>query len=60
MVNGPVQRLLGHSSIATTVRYMHLDDDDLADAVDRASPRTDSSVADQRVLHEDRQVHQRL
>lgn len=33
-----VQRLLGHSSINTTTRYLHLDDNDLADAVDRAFP----------------------
>lgn len=31
-----VQRLLGHSSIATTVLYLHLVDDDLRDAVDKA------------------------
>jgi len=31
-----IQRLLGHSTIATTVRYLHLDDDDLGDAVERA------------------------
>jgi integrase/recombinase XerD len=33
-----VQRLLGHSAIATTIRYLHLDDVDLADAVDMAFP----------------------
>jgi len=33
-----VQRLLGHSSITTTTRYRHLDDDDLAHAVDVAFP----------------------
>jgi len=33
-----VQRLLGHATIATTARYLHLDDGDLADAVDRAFP----------------------
>ena len=33
-----VQRLLGHSHIATTVRYLHLNDADLADAVDMAFP----------------------
>jgi site-specific recombinase XerD len=33
-----VQRLLGHSNISTTVRYLHLNDTDLADAVDLAFP----------------------
>lgn len=33
-----VQRLLGHSNIATTIRYLHLSDADLMDAVDRAFP----------------------
>jgi site-specific recombinase XerD len=33
-----VQRLLGHSNIATTVRYLHLSDADLSDAVDKAFP----------------------
>ena len=33
-----VQRLLGHSNIATTIRYLHLSDADLIDAVDRAFP----------------------
>ena len=33
-----VQRLLGHSNIATTTRYLHLSDTDLADAVDKAFP----------------------
>jgi site-specific recombinase XerD len=33
-----VQRLMGHSSIATTSRYLHLLDADLLDAVDRAFP----------------------
>jgi site-specific recombinase XerD len=33
-----VQRLMGHSNIATTSRYLHLLDDDLLDAVDRAYP----------------------
>jgi site-specific recombinase XerD len=28
------RRLLGHSNIATTQRYMHLDDTELADAQD--------------------------
>ena len=28
------RRLLGHSNIATTQRYMHLDDSELADAQD--------------------------
>jgi integrase/recombinase XerD len=34
-----VQRLLGHSNIATTTRYLHLSDVDLADAVDKGVPR---------------------
>jgi site-specific recombinase XerD len=33
-----VQRLLGHSNIATTTRYLHLSDADLSDAVERAFP----------------------
>jgi len=33
-----VQRLLGHSNIATTSRYLHLSDADLSDAVVRAFP----------------------
>jgi hypothetical protein len=32
------QRLLGHTNIATTTRYLHLSDADLAAAVDRAFP----------------------
>jgi site-specific recombinase XerD len=38
-----VQRLLGHSHIATTVRYLHLNDADLADAVDMAFPAPSDS-----------------
>jgi site-specific recombinase XerD len=33
-----VQRLLGHSNIATTIRYLHLSDADLTEAVERAFP----------------------
>jgi site-specific recombinase XerD len=33
-----VQRLMGHSNIATTSRYMHLSDADLIEAIDRAFP----------------------
>ena len=33
-----VQRLMGHSNIATTTRYLHLSDADLLAAVDRAFP----------------------
>lgn len=33
-----VQRLLGHSNIATTIRYLHLSISDLATAVDMAFP----------------------
>jgi len=33
-----VQRVLGHSNIATTTRYLHLSDADLAEAVDKAFP----------------------
>ena len=33
-----VQRLMGHSNIATTSRYLHLLDTDLLDALDRAYP----------------------
>lgn len=33
-----VKRLLGHSKLVTTERYLHLNDDDLADAVDKAFP----------------------
>ena len=35
-----VQRLMGHSNIATTTRYLHLSDADLLDAVDRAFPES--------------------
>jgi site-specific recombinase XerD len=35
-----VQRLMGHSNIATTSRYLHLSDADLIDAVDRAFPES--------------------
>ncbi len=33
-----VQRLMGHSNIATTTRYLHLSDADLLEAIDRAFP----------------------
>ncbi len=33
-----VQRLMGHSNIATTTRYLHLLDADLLAAIDRAFP----------------------
>ncbi len=33
-----VQRLMGHSNIATTTRYLHLSDGDLLAAIDRAFP----------------------
>jgi site-specific recombinase XerD len=33
-----VQRLLGHANIATTIRYLHLSDADLTEAVERAFP----------------------
>ncbi|MGO9407971.1 MAG: tyrosine-type recombinase/integrase [Acidimicrobiales bacterium] len=33
-----VQRLLGHASITTTTRYLHLSDADLLAAVPRAFP----------------------
>ena len=33
-----VQRLLGHSNIATPTRYLHLSDADLTDAVDKSFP----------------------
>jgi integrase/recombinase XerC len=33
-----VQRLMGHSNIATTTRYLHLSDADLLAAIDRAFP----------------------
>lgn len=32
------KRLLGHAKLATTERSIHLADDDLADALDRAFP----------------------
>jgi site-specific recombinase XerD len=35
-----VQRLMGHSNIATTSRYLHHSDADLLDAVDRAFPES--------------------
>jgi len=36
-----VQRLMGHSNITTTARYLHLSDADLSAAVDRAFPEED-------------------
>ena len=33
-----VQRLMGHSNIATTTRYLHLSDAELLAAIDRAFP----------------------
>jgi site-specific recombinase XerD len=33
-----VQRLMGHSNIATTSRHLHLSDADLIEAIDRAFP----------------------
>ena len=35
-----VQRLMGHSNIATTTRYLHLSDADLIEAIDRAFPES--------------------
>jgi site-specific recombinase XerD len=35
-----VQRLMGHSNIATTTRYLHLYDTDLAEAVNQAFPES--------------------
>ena len=35
-----VQRLMGHSSITTTTRYLHLQDADLLAAIDRAFPES--------------------
>jgi site-specific recombinase XerD len=35
-----VQRLMGHSNIATTTRYLHLQDADLLAAIDRAFPES--------------------
>ena len=35
-----VQRLMGHSNIATTSRYLHLSDADLIEAIDRAFPQS--------------------
>ena len=35
-----VQRLMGHSNIATTSRYLHLQDADLLAAIDRAFPES--------------------
>ena len=35
-----VQRLMGHSNIATTTRYLHLSDADLLAAIDRAFPES--------------------
>jgi len=35
-----VQRLMGHSNIATTTRYLRLSDADLLEAIDRAFPES--------------------
>ncbi len=35
-----VQRLMGHSNIATTTRYLHLSDADLIEAIDREFPES--------------------
>ena len=35
-----VQRLMGHSNIAMTTRYLHLSDADLLAAIDRAFPES--------------------
>jgi site-specific recombinase XerD len=35
-----VQRLMGHSNIATTTRYLYLSDADLLAAIDRAFPES--------------------
>ncbi len=40
-----IRRLLGHSAITTTIRYLHLTDRDLATAIDRAF-HTDSPAVD--------------
>lgn len=35
-----VQRVMGHSNIATTTRYLHLSDADLLEAIDRGFPES--------------------
>jgi site-specific recombinase XerD len=35
-----VQRLMGHSNVATTTRYLHLSDADRLAAIDRAFPES--------------------
>jgi site-specific recombinase XerC len=36
--------MLGHADLATTSRYLHLDDDDLADAIDSIHNDTDADL----------------
>ena len=39
-----IRRVLGHSSITTTIRYLHLTDADLSDAIDRAFKEPDDDA----------------
>lgn len=41
-----VQRLMGHSNVATTSRCLHLSDTDLLDAVDQAFPESGGGCSD--------------
>jgi site-specific recombinase XerC len=48
-----IRRLLGHASITTTIRYLHLNGEDLATAIDHVFPLTNHHGHDGDDSHSD-------